>query len=238
MKELNENCVYYLEELTSEEKQKLLEKLIELDSTWEGESLNLQLFSSSYLYFSDNYRVVGEWLVSEGMYFTSKETRNAKELFYTLENVQVDCRDLEQKEISLIGNIYKSKGYTLSDRYNKITNDDYYISLNKGISSYGFYEIDDDCTTITYEKFMELFAEPQYEVKMIVEAPKPEHYAKGIDTFARMEANCTTEECLAFAKGNIDKYNFRTKGQDLEDYKKIVSYANWAIKLLENAKNN
>lgn len=91
---------------------------------------------------------------------------------YTLENVQVDCRDLEQKEISLIGNIYKSKGYTLSDRYNKITNDDYYISLNKGISSYGFYEIDDDCTTITYEKFMELFAEPQYEVKYIAEEAK------------------------------------------------------------------
>lgn len=61
---------------------------------------------------------------------------------------------------------------------------------------------------------------------------KPEHYSKGIDTFKRMEVNCTKEECLAFAKGNIDKYNWRTKGQDLEDFKKIISYAEWAIKLL------
>ena len=78
----------------------------------------------------------------------------------------------------------------------------------------------------------------EHNLEMIVDQAKPKHYSKGIDTFARMEANCTIEECLAFAKGNIDKYNFRTKGQDLEDYKKIVSYANWAIKLLENAKNN
>lgn len=61
---------------------------------------------------------------------------------------------------------------------------------------------------------------------------KPEHYSKGIDTFQRMEANCTKEECLTFAKGNIDKYNWRTKGQDLEDFKKIIAYAQWAIKLL------
>lgn len=62
---------------------------------------------------------------------------------------------------------------------------------------------------------------------------KPSHYAKGIDTFARMEANCTKEECLAFAKGNIDKYNWRTKGQDLEDFDKIIAYAEWAKKMLK-----
>lgn len=62
---------------------------------------------------------------------------------------------------------------------------------------------------------------------------KPPHYAKGIDTFARMEANCTKEECLAFAKGNIDKYNWRTKGQDLEDFDKIIAYAEWAKKMLK-----
>ena len=71
----------------------------------------------------------------------------------------------------------------------------------------------------------------KYEVKYITE--KPQHYSNGIDTFTRMEANCTKEECLAFAKGNIDKYNWRTKNQDLEDFKKIIAYANWAIKLLE-----
>lgn len=61
---------------------------------------------------------------------------------------------------------------------------------------------------------------------------KPKHYSKGIDTFARMESNCSVEECLAFAKGNIDKYNWREKGQDYEDFDKIISYAEWGKKLL------
>jgi len=63
---------------------------------------------------------------------------------------------------------------------------------------------------------------------------KPEQYQIGIDTFARMEANSTKDEILAFCRGNIDKYNWRKKGQDLEDLKKIIDYANFAIKQIEN----
>ena len=62
---------------------------------------------------------------------------------------------------------------------------------------------------------------------------KPEQYKIGIDTFQRMEANCTKDEILAFCKGNIDKYCWRKKGQDLEDFKKIIDYCNFAIKQLE-----
>ena len=62
---------------------------------------------------------------------------------------------------------------------------------------------------------------------------KPIHYSKGIDTFARMEANCSKEEILAFCKGSIDKYNWRTKNQDLEDLYKIIEFAKFAIKQLE-----
>ena len=62
---------------------------------------------------------------------------------------------------------------------------------------------------------------------------KPAQYQIGIDTFSRMEANCSKEEILAFCKGNIDKYTWRTKGCDLEDFKKIIDYANFAIKQLE-----
>jgi len=61
---------------------------------------------------------------------------------------------------------------------------------------------------------------------------KPSQYNIGIDTFERMEANCNTEEILAFCKGNIDKYNWRKKDSDLEDFKKIIDYANFAIKQL------
>ena len=65
---------------------------------------------------------------------------------------------------------------------------------------------------------------------------KPIQYQIGIDTFERMESNCTIEERLAFVRGNIDKYNWRKKGQDKQDFEKIINYANWAIKQLENGK--
>lgn len=81
------------------------------------------------------------------------------------------------------------------------------------------------------EAAAELFFDRHYQDEVF--SRKPSHYSKGIDTFARMEANCTKEECLAFAKGNIDKYNWRTKGQDLEDFDKIIAYAEWAKKLLK-----
>jgi len=65
---------------------------------------------------------------------------------------------------------------------------------------------------------------------------KPIQYQIGIDTFERMESNCTLEERLSFVRGNIDKYNWRKKGQDKQDFEKIINYANWALKQLENGK--
>lgn len=62
---------------------------------------------------------------------------------------------------------------------------------------------------------------------------KPKQYQIGIDTFQRMEANCTQEEIIAFCKGNIDKYNWRKKDQDKEDFLKIIDYCNFAIKQLK-----
>ena len=47
-----------------------------------------------------------------------------------------------------------------------------------------------------------------------------------------MEANCTLSEILAFCRGNIDKYNWRKKDQDLEDFEKIINYCKFAIKNL------
>jgi len=63
---------------------------------------------------------------------------------------------------------------------------------------------------------------------------KPKQYQIGIDTFERMEKNCTLEERLAFVRGNIDKYIWRKKGQDKQDFEKIINYAKWALKQLEN----
>lgn len=63
---------------------------------------------------------------------------------------------------------------------------------------------------------------------------KPIQYQIGIDTFERAEANMTKDEILACIKFSIDKYNWRKKGQDKEDFKKIIDYANWGLKQLED----
>ncbi len=62
---------------------------------------------------------------------------------------------------------------------------------------------------------------------------KPAQYQIGIDTFERMEKNCTLEERLAFVKGSIDAYLWRKKGQDKQDFEKIINYAQWALKQME-----
>lgn len=72
------------------------------------------------------------------------------------------------------------------------------------------------------------------KISIVIKPEKPPQYQIGIDTFERMESNCTRDEILAFCKGNIDKYNWRNKGSDLEDFKKIIAYANFAIKQLNN----
>lgn len=91
-------------------------------------------------------------------------------------------------------------------------------------------------TNLSGKDFREL-VEQKLKMKAENDLNKPSHYAKqGIDTFKRMEANCTVEERLSFAKGNIDKYNWREKGQDVEDFEKIIVYAKWAIQQLDNEK--
>nr|DAT53584.1 MAG TPA: nucelotide kinase [Caudoviricetes sp.] len=46
-----------------------------------------------------------------------------------------------------------------------------------------------------------------------------------------MEANFTTEEFIAYLKGNIIKYALRSKGQDLADAQKIRHYAEKLIEV-------
>lgn len=63
---------------------------------------------------------------------------------------------------------------------------------------------------------------------------KPEQYKDGIDTFDRALANMTKEEIIGSCKFNIDKYNWRKKNQDREDFIKIIAYAHFAIDVLDN----
>jgi len=62
---------------------------------------------------------------------------------------------------------------------------------------------------------------------------KPKQYDVGIDTFDRMFENMDKKELMACVRFNIDKYNIRDKGQDKKDLQKIIDYANYGLKILE-----
>ena len=79
---------------------------------------------------------------------------------------------------------------------------------------------------IPKENFFDSVQNPFAQIK------KPKQYQIGIDTFERAEANLTKEEILAICKFNIDKYCWRQKDQDKEDFQKIIKYAEWALKNL------
>ena len=69
---------------------------------------------------------------------------------------------------------------------------------------------------------------------MFVEESKPPQYAVGIDTFSRMKTNATFNEAVGMCKANIDKYTWRTKGQDRKDVEKIIAYAQEWLWWLDN----
>ena len=98
---------------------------------------------------------------------------------------------------------------------------------------------DDCCFDINSELFLKHtfdFEDAEGTVFKIKEerSTKPSQYQIGIDTFERMRANATYEEAMGFIRWNIDKYNTRQKGQDEDDYKKIISYAQEALWWIRN----
>ena len=65
------------------------------------------------------------------------------------------------------------------------------------------------------------------------------HYEKlNIQPWEIMERNFTTEEFVAYLKGNIIKYTLRDKGQALTDAEKIKHYAEKLIEVLEKKEVN
>lgn len=65
------------------------------------------------------------------------------------------------------------------------------------------------------------------------------HYEElNIQPWEIMERNFTTEEFVAYLKGNIIKYTLRDKGQALTDAEKIKHYAEKLIEVLEKKDTN
>lgn len=63
---------------------------------------------------------------------------------------------------------------------------------------------------------------------------KPKQYSKGIDTIERAKSNLSSDGILAVCVFQVDKYIWRDKGCDLEDFKKARDYIDLAIETMES----
>ena len=197
---LNKECAYDLSELTSEQWD-LLKPILNKNSVIK---FNYDSLEDN---FRDGFKTIyftseSNWALRDD--YVNEPTINAKELFYTLENVQVDCRELTEEQIKKMADVFENSGFNLN--LNGIYDEYFYLRLAKNEGSVDFFKLDNTKTEITYEKFMELFAnkekseefnnlvevlneelteeaykETEYEVKYIAE--KPKQYQIGIDTF-------------------------------------------------------
>src|SRR5690606_21875890 len=165
MNALNKNKIYDLSELTSEELKKIFEYLKNTHN-WDNVIFeNLSEFSNlkENVLLCESYG----WSMKYN-YYKPCITTNAKELFYTLENIQVDCSELTEEQIMDMANVYKNNGFIIGTlnivanyKYLNDNNNNYCV-VNKNLKNK---------TTITYEKFMELFGnkEKSEEFKNLVE---------------------------------------------------------------------
>lgn len=113
--------------------------------------------------------------------------------YLTLKNVQVDCRYLTREQVKEMSDVYKNNGF----RIGSLSLCDYYCFLNSNYDYCFVNKYKKNKTTITYEKFMELFGykEKSQEFKNLIEVlneelteeynkdKKPNQYQIGIDTF-------------------------------------------------------
>ena len=150
MRDLDKNEIYYTGSLNKNQLEILLDWLNKNDTGWEDYSIDgfLEINGSDSLKYSN-----GSW----GWESNENQTKNAKELFYTLENVQVDCRELRDEQIKEMVNVFEKASFNLD--LDEITGEHFYLRLAKCEESVDFFKLDNTKTTITYEKFMELFSD-------------------------------------------------------------------------------
>lgn len=261
MNKLDENKIYYLGDLNKEQAGELFDyiKTVGVNNGWDdrGIFISSDIHLGVLLYFNGN-----SWTWN---YDKNAPTTNALELFYNLDNIQVDCKGLSKEQIKEMAEVIVLNGrriYPTNDALEVDKDCEYFQSY---YSAFGVFSESYNKTTITYEKFMELFDKweqsyfgkykvksegivfhedfdlelykesvgiPKDTVEVLKKEPKPSQYNIGIDTFDRCEANMTKEEILACVRFNLDKYTWRKKGQDKEDFEKIISYAKWGLKQL------
>ena len=170
MRDLDENEIYYTGSLNKNQLEVLLDWLKKNDRGWEDYSIDglLEINGTNSLLYSD-----GSWCWSGNTF----KTKNAKELFYTLENVQVDCRELSEEQINNIKTIVENSGYETNNGYYRNINykfNYYFFKLDNSKTEFYFGEEACHKTTITYDKFMELFGRKEENFKKLVEVVNEE----------------------------------------------------------------
>lgn len=139
---LNKTKIYDLSELTSEERNELAE-------VTKNPYVAKNVEQSKYIVYSINQ---AHWQVGDN---TNDEKTNAKELFYTLENVQVDCSELTEEQIKEMADVFENNGYTIGSLF--LLKEYCFMKRKKIVKYCSVGKKDKTKTTITYEKFMELF---------------------------------------------------------------------------------
>lgn len=156
MRDLDKTKKYDLSDLTNDELKSVWNYLRKNDEDWADctfeEMINYQ--NTDRLCFNE-YNWEWDDTILIKSYTIKKETINAKELFYTLENIQVDCSNETEEHIKEMTDVFEKNGFNLA--LDGITDQHFYLRLAKCGESVNFFRLDDTKTTITYEKFMELF---------------------------------------------------------------------------------
>lgn len=75
-------------------------------------------------------------------------------------------------------------------------------------------------------------------VKGVHAATQRQYTSLRIEPIEIMREDFSREEYVGFLKGNILKYLLRNKGDDIEDARKIVQYAQWLVSVLEEDGND
>ena len=134
-----------------------------------------------------------------------------------------------EKTLKFIDWLREKKYCTLSPQFIKLS----FESDKKLLLEKLYWLFDCDNNNNTSKNFKETYINPYVKNKYDSNGvTKPIQYQIGIDTFQRSESNLSKQEIIAICKFNIDKYCWRKKDQDKDDFKKIIDYANWAIKNL------
>src|SRR5690606_14873824 len=129
MKDLDKTKVYDLTELNNAELQQVLDFLCTEDKGWlriTFKNISEVLEDVRLTYASDH-----GW-----MWVGQEPTANAKELFYTLENIQVNCRYFTYEQIKEMADVFEINGfkYYKNDEKESLRIDDisgyYYLQLS------------------------------------------------------------------------------------------------------------